>query len=146
MYLYERHCYYLLLILCLVFSLTYNTLPEPWEFLSEKIFLLWLILHLYFIKVVIGLSMVTLSELEPGSLLPHMCQSATESLKASGFRVSVKLTVATKSSFLDWSEQLVGFVFLHSSDIPELKCFHLAQQNPAKHVGDRGNCALEFNL
>lgn len=67
------------------------------------------------------------------SCFPYV-STATESLKGSGFGVAENFALATESSSLWWSEKLVSFLFLHSSDIPGLKCFHLAQQNPAKHI------------
>lgn len=119
-----------IIIICslfsILFSFQYTMLCQNLGNFIRKICSWGLILHLYFIKVNTALSTVTFLELESGSPILYVDPTATESPEVSGLRAGGNLTVVTDRSSLCSSEQPIGFIFLHFSDIPGLKCFHLA--------------------
>lgn len=134
--MHERCYYYLILVLgpvCFFSFSTYNALPESWKFYQKNMF------EVAYSSTLFprgGSWLVRGHIANTGTWVscPPYVPTATESLKGSGFSLAEHLALATESSSLWWSEQLVGFLFLHSSHIPGQKCFHLAQQNPAKHI------------
>lgn len=95
-----------------------------------------------FHRVDTGLSMVTLLELECESSVLHRYQTAVESLKISGFRDAWSLIVVSESSSLCSSEQLVGFIFLHSWT----EMFPVSPEEPNKAYQKLRNYTFGFNL